>query len=476
MKKKINILLICLMVLTVLSPVVKVFALPDGQTELSSIEITGNIETESLEVGTLPSFEATTSTEHASIEAYGSNTNWAKLTNGSDNWSGFGTETPTAEDDGTFYALRLCVTLSDGYVFTENTRIVYNGRDLTDDTFSSISTFDWGGYVYVDLGQVRGEPGPSVQGNVILRVDLDVEMPRIGDRITVTENGTSSAQTQYSVNVPKEDSEYYGPDGDASHNYMYILDESGELFDGELAENEYYDMIIWLTAFDDYEFDQYVEIHVNGEYVGDYHLESEKRLGIDYLFQPIPQDVTYTITQDNGKFIATFEFPEGTDFQLDVVDILSYTPEQIESIYGIPADTIAGIVETIKENVKDYGELLSLYAIDISGPGGMSYSDAITFKILMTDEMKKYNTFKFIFVDENNNFVIQEIHDTNIETINGKDYIVVNLDHLSAYALVGSNTSNPVTADKIVFYVSMLGLSLLGLVGAGIYTKKKYFS
>ena len=90
----------------------------------------------------------------------------------------------------------------------------------------------------------------------------------------------------------------------------------------------------------------------------------------------------------------------------------------------------------------------------------------------MQGDMTKYNSFKFIFLDENNNFVIQEVHDTDIQTIDGEKYIVVKLNHLSAYALVGDNVpdnNNPTTGDKILFYTLMLGLSVFGLVSVGIY-------
>ena len=93
----------------------------------------------------------------------------------------------------------------------------------------------------------------------------------------------------------------------------------------------------------------------------------------------------------------------------------------------------------------------------------------------MTDEMKKYNSFKFLFLDENNEFKIQEVHDAKTETIDGVDYLVVELDHLSAYALVGSNTeeSIPNTGDNIIFFVTMLLLSVTGFVGSAIYLKKR---
>lgn len=37
-------------------------------------------------------------------------------------------------------------------------------------------------------------------------------------------------------------------------------------------------------------------------------------------------------------------------------------------------------------------------------------------------------------------------------------------------------TNNPQTGDNIMFYISMLGLSIIGLAGAGIYLKKKRFN
>lgn len=39
-----------------------------------------------------------------------------------------------------------------------------------------------------------------------------------------------------------------------------------------------------------------------------------------------------------------------------------------------------------------------------------------------------------------------------------------------------STSNNPKTGDNIMFYISMLGLSIIGLAGVGIYTKKKRFN
>ena len=476
MKKKISLLFIFLMLLTVFSPMMKVFALEEGQIELTEIVLECEIQTESLEPGELPAYEVTTTTAHASIEDYGSNTGWAYLENGT--WHGFGEETPTAVADGPFYAMRLKVDLSDGYVFTENTKIIYNDRDMIGDTYSSITPFEWGGYVYVDLGQIFGEPGPSVDGNVIHRVNIFVDMPSVGDTITVTDDGERRTQTQYRVDVDENDVEYYGPHGDDTYNYMYILDENTELVEGTLEE-KYYDMMIWLIAFDDYVFAKNVEIYVNGDYVDQFNIEDDIVLGIDYVFQPDPPDTTYTLDAEDGKYMVEFVFPEGTDFELTVFDLLQYTPEQIAEMFDVPEDYFAEALEAIKQNTKEYGELLGVYAIEINGPG-FNFSgngeDSIKFRIKLTEEMAKYDTFKFIFLDENNEFVIEEVHDTSIVTIEGVKYIEVSLDHLSAYALVGSNTDNPGTADKVIYYILILVLSTVGFAGLGVYTKKAYFN
>ena len=93
----------------------------------------------------------------------------------------------------------------------------------------------------------------------------------------------------------------------------------------------------------------------------------------------------------------------------------------------------------------------------------------------LTDEMKKYNTFKFLFLDDNNNFEIKEVHDVKIEG----DFLVVELDHLSAYALVGSNveannTSNPTTGDKIILYAICQKLLTILTIYPHIFVNKDF--
>ena len=121
-------------------------------------EININSERNLVGVGELPVYTATTTTEHASVEAYGSNTNWSKWEVGNSSWHGFGSDTPTAVADETHYALRLSVNLDDGYSFDANTKIKFNGVDVSTKWHTMIDPFSWGGYVYIDLGSAWNEP------------------------------------------------------------------------------------------------------------------------------------------------------------------------------------------------------------------------------------------------------------------------------------------------------------------------------
>ena len=129
------------------------------------------------------------------------------------------------------------------------------------------------------------------------------------------------------------------------------------------------------------------------------------------------------------------------------------------------------IINLIKDNVKEYGSLLGLYMIEIND-GPLGYGGEVNLRIPLTDEMKEYNTFKFVYLDDDNNFQVMELADFSIEG----DYLVGTLPHLSAYALVGSSVveeANPSTGDNIINYVSILGLNMIIFSGAVIYLKKK---
>ena len=132
-----------------------IYAKWNSASILNEIRITS--ETTSVQAGVLPAFTTTTTTEHASIEAYGGNTIWVRWPSGAGSWHGFGNDTEAAFNDGiTHYGMRLRVGLDSGYQFSEDTKIYFNDVDVTSSGHTSMSLTSWGGYVYIDLGLATG--------------------------------------------------------------------------------------------------------------------------------------------------------------------------------------------------------------------------------------------------------------------------------------------------------------------------------
>ncbi len=187
--------------------------------------------------------------------------------------------------------------------------------------------------------------------------------------------------------------------------------------------------------------------------------------------------ITYTVPSENGLATAIFQFEEGHNFTLNMDDILPLTPEEVQTTYGIDKSLYSTILETIKTNVKPYGDILSLYSITID-EDDFGYSDALTLKINLTEKMKEYDSLQFVYLDDENNFAVTDVKNFFLTSVTAD----VDLDHLSAYALVGkkkeesnnpnNNTNNPGTGDSILFYVSILGLSILGFGISRYYLKK----
>ena len=226
-------------------------------------------------------------------------------------------------------------------------------------------------------------------------------------------------------------------------------------------------------------------IPTNGELVFGGWYEDET-LSTKFDFNtPIVGDVTLYAKweSDEKEYIisnelatAIFSFNDGFNFSLNINDLLAMTSDEIESVYDVSADDFEMLLEIIKNNVKQYGDLISLYDITIDD-GGLGYSDDLKLKLKLTETMQNYNTLKLIYLDENDNFNVSDIKNLTInsETADG------DLDHLSVYALVGSNVeipsetneiNNPQTGDHILMWISLLLISTIGLF-IGIITARK---
>ena len=134
---------------------ITLYAKWEAANSINEIRLAGDIQYGTVQVGTLPSFNPRTTTDSITIDEV--NSNWQyKMQNGA--WSGFGSETPTAVNDGkTNYGYSFCVKTNDGYQLDySNLKVFYNEEEVTSSV--KISKYAWGAYVTVDLGKAIGTP------------------------------------------------------------------------------------------------------------------------------------------------------------------------------------------------------------------------------------------------------------------------------------------------------------------------------
>ena len=122
-------------------------------TDITEINLTGNYQHGTVPAGILPSFNPGTTTENI---FFGTGTAWAYFINETSVWSGFGSETPVAYNDGkTKYGYRFQVKTNSGYQLASDLKVIYNDEDVTSTV--DVTRWPWGAYVTVDLGKAIGE-------------------------------------------------------------------------------------------------------------------------------------------------------------------------------------------------------------------------------------------------------------------------------------------------------------------------------
>ena len=182
---------------------------------------------------------------------------------------------------------------------------------------------------------------------------------------------------------------------------------------------------------------------------------------------------SYTVEDANGNTITFNEIPD-REYELTIVDYLSYTKEEVIEMAGITSEVYDEAIGIIKELASQEGTLISLFEISVVDKvdGHNIVQGPLTIRIKITDDMKNYNSFKLLYISDN-----QVIEDIVELTIDG-DYLVGTLPHLSQYVLVGNtisdNINNPETGDKIISYLNMLTICTIGFASCGIYLRKLY--
>ena len=175
------------------------------------------------------------------------------------------------------------------------------------------------------------------------------------------------------------------------------------------------------------------------------------------------EEKEYVVSDNDGNTI-TFKEEEGHTYLLSIIDYLLLTDEDLEEL-EIPKELYDEVYEKILDATKEEGTLLALYDIEVIDENdNLIHEGPFNIKIKITDDMKKYNSFKLIYVKDD--FTLGETIELKVEG----DYLVGTLPHLSTYTLVGNNvesSSNPTTGDKIYMWIGMLIISVIGL-GIGL--------
>ena len=179
----------------------------------------------------------------------------------------------------------------------------------------------------------------------------------------------------------------------------------------------------------------------------------------------------YTINDTNGNSLS-FDKEDGHTYRMNMINYSLLSDEELAQ-----TNLSKEQYDQIKEATKDNGALLAIYEIEVFDEENEPvHNGKYNIKIKMTTDMKKYNTFKIIYIDINNNLATEE----PITLTKDGEYLVGELNHLSTYTLLGSNTApqnntnNPQTADNIYLWVCMLIISISGLfIGAYATIKQK---
>ncbi len=174
----------------------------------------------------------------------------------------------------------------------------------------------------------------------------------------------------------------------------------------------------------------------------------------------------YTI--EAGDFVVIFSDDEGHEFTLTIAELWNLKDEDLE-VMGLTKAEYEKAKKELIEQLKDYGTVLNVYGITIENEDEEERTGEVTIRIKMTDEMKKYNSFKLVCIDNDT------IGEKDVVTLKEKDgYLEGNLYHLSTYALVAENvektetkteetSKNPKTSDNVITYVTIFTIAICGM-------------
>ena len=263
----------------------------------------------------------------------------------------------------------------------------------------------------------------------IKNININLTAPTIGEKVTLTKdtnivcldpNGCWTADktptATSSDNITIDDTAW------VMGTYLEYGDGYDNYFEGTFEKDKYYYAMISISTKDGYKLSNDLTIKVNGE---------------------APAEVFAVYNNDNTYFIAKIKATTPTYKVIEGAGQTYTIEKDTSAIFKINAD-----YSLFENGGKVY---VDDELVDSSNYTSKSGSTIITFtKDYMNSLSVGTHNLKVVFND-----------DGSAET---------------TFTIAEKTSSNPQTGDNIMFYISMLGLSIIGLAGAGLYIRKRLFN
>ena len=292
----------------------------------------------------------------------------------------------------------------------------------------------------LDKYQIYTLTGTATTKN-IKNVDINLTSPIAGETVTLTEDTSIICVSPNGCWIADKPPIVTTNDNitvDGTSWIMGTYPEYGDgydnFFEGTFEKDKYYYAMISILAKDGYKLSNDLTIKVNGQ---------------------TPAEVFAVYNNENTHFIAKIKAVE-EEIEYKILDGANQT-----YTLGSNTDVI----------IRASGDLDKLQAIEIDNGNVISSSNykldsGSTILTLLASFLENSSVGEHTITFRYNDGEVSTKLTIANATNNNPTPTSNNTDNTNT-------TNNPQTADNILFYISMLGLSIIGLVGAGIYTKKK---
>lgn len=340
--------------------------------------------------------------------------------------------------------------------------------------------------------------------NIINSVNVTVEPPKAGTNVEVTVDTSHGAYAEIQTNIPKATPSESNANYEVSYT-AWVKPKCGqngscdERFEGTIEEGEDYYANITIDVKDGYFLSNNLTIKVNGQdpysvysenpgdwifFVGKVKAVKDTSVKIEAESNTIEDNKAKTEVLELINKIINDEEVTGIDEELAnqikdavnngktiVVDVASEIVEK--DAVSNDAKKIENSLKT-NEKVGAYFDIDVVVKVDDNVLGNVTkLNDKITVSVNIPNNLPAVpegykRIFKIIRVHDNGD--PEELTATE----NGNK-VSFDTDRFSTYALVYEdvpNSTNPNTADNIMFYITLLGLSIIGLTGTILYKKR----